>query len=54
VSLPGVIQSNLRAERVEDGTWVDLHLSTIARATPSTKLRAELLATLRKVQVLKK
>ena len=55
VSLPGAIQSNLRAERVEDGTWVDLHLSTIARAaTPSTKLRAELLATLRKVQVLKK
>ena len=55
VSLPGVIQSNLRAERVEDGTWVDLHLSTIARATtPSTKLRADLLATLRKVQVLKK
>jgi hypothetical protein len=55
VSIRGAIQSNLRAERVEAGTWIDLHLSTIARATtPSTKLRAELLATLRKVQVLKK
>jgi hypothetical protein len=54
VSIRGAIQSNLRAERVEAGTWIDLHLSTLARATPSTKLRAELLATLRKVQVLKK
>ena len=55
VSIRGAIQSNLRAERVEAGTWIDLHLSTIARATtPSTKLRANLLAALRKVQVLKK
>jgi hypothetical protein len=55
VSLPGVVQSNLRAERVEAGTWVDLHLSTIARDTiPPAKLRAGLLAALRQVQVLPK
>ena len=54
VSIKGAIHSNLRAERVEAGTWIDLHLSTLARATPSTKLRADLLAVLRKVQVLKK
>jgi hypothetical protein len=55
VSVPGAVQSNLRAERVEAGTWIDLHLSTIARDTsPSTKLRAELLAALRQVQVLQK
>jgi hypothetical protein len=55
VSLPGATQSNLRAERVEAGTWIDLHLSTIARgATPSTKLRAQLLAVLPQVQVLQK
>jgi hypothetical protein len=55
VSASGAVQSNLRAERVEAGTWVDLHLSTIARgATPSTKLRAELLAVLRQVQILQK
>jgi hypothetical protein len=55
VSVQGAVQSNLRAERVEAGTWIDLHLSTIARAgTPSTKLRAELLAALRQVQVLQK
>ena len=54
VSIRGAIQSNLRAERVEAGTWIDLHLSTLARATPSKKLRADLLAVLRKVQVLKK
>ena len=55
VSLPGAIQSNLRAERIEAGTWIDLHLSAVARATiPSTKLRAELLAALRQVQVLQK
>lgn len=55
VSLPGAVQSNLRAERVEAGTWIDLHLSTVARATiPPTKLRAELMAALRQVQVLVK
>jgi hypothetical protein len=55
VSVAGAIQSNLRAERVEAGTWIDLHLSTIARGTtPSPKLRAELLAALRQVQVLQK
>jgi hypothetical protein len=55
VPLPGVVQYNLRAERVEAGTWIDLHLSTIARATtPSTKVRAGLLAALRQVQVLQK
>jgi len=55
VSVPGAVQSNLRAERVEAGTWIDLHLSSIGPAgTPSTKLRAELLAALRQVQVLPK
>jgi hypothetical protein len=55
VSVPGAVQSNLRAERVEAGTWIDLHLSTITRDTSaSTKLRAELLAALRQVQVLQK
>jgi hypothetical protein len=55
VSAPGAVQSNLRAERVEAGTWIDLHLSTPARgATPSTKLRAELLAVLREVQIVQK
>lgn len=55
VPVPGAVQSNLRAERIEAGTWIDLHLSTIASAaTPSTKLRAGLLAALRNVQVLPK
>lgn len=55
VSVPGATQSNLRAERIEAGTWIDLHLSTMGHgATPSTKLRAELLAVLRQVQVLQK
>lgn len=55
VSVPGAVQSNLRAELVEAGTWIDLHLSTIGpAATPPTKLRAELLAALRQVQVLQK
>ncbi|MBR0776995.1 hypothetical protein JQ625_19335 [Bradyrhizobium diazoefficiens] len=55
LSVPGVVQSNLRAERVEANTWIDLHLSTTVPATsPSTKVRAELLAALRQVQVLQK
>ena len=53
--MPGAIQSNLRAERVEANTWIDLHLSTIARDTsPPAKLRADLLAALRQVQIVKK
>ena len=55
VTVAGAVQSNLRAERVEAGTWIDLHLSTLARAaTPSTKLRADLLAALRQVQIVQK
>jgi len=55
VSVPGATQSNLRAERVEAGMWIDLHLSTIApSATPSATLRADLLAVLRQVQVQQK
>jgi hypothetical protein len=55
VPLPGGIgaQSNLRAERVEAGTWIDLHIST-ASARPAAAMRAELLAALRKVEVVVK
>src|SRR5262249_40973934 len=49
---PG-IQSNLRAQRVEAGTWIDLHIST-ASARPSATMRAELLAALRKVDIMVK
>jgi hypothetical protein len=54
VALPGGgTQANLRAERVEAGTWIDLHLSTVSMR-PAATLRAELLAVLRKVQVSEK
>ncbi|WP_139017449.1 hypothetical protein [Bradyrhizobium sp. STM 3809] len=55
VSVPGLIQSNLRAERVEANTWIDLHLSTGA-ADPSKAAtsRAELLKVLRQVQIVRK
>lgn len=55
VSVPGLVQSHLRAERVEANTWIDLHLST-GGADPgkSAKSRAELLKVLRQVQVVKK
>jgi hypothetical protein len=53
VALPGGTQSNLRAQRVEAGTWIDLHLST-ASTRPSATLRADLLAALRKVEVVQK
>jgi len=55
VPLPGGggAQSNLRAERVEAGTWIDLHIST-ASAKPSATMRAELLAALRKVEIVVK
>jgi hypothetical protein len=53
VALPVGTQSNLRAERVVAGTWVDLHLSTASAGAPAT-LRAELRAALRKVEVVQK
>ena len=54
VALPdGATQCNLRAEQVEAGTWVDLHLST-ASTRPSATLRAELMAALREIPVWEK
>jgi hypothetical protein len=35
VALPGGAQSNLRAERVLGGTWIDLHLSTASTRSPA-------------------
>jgi hypothetical protein len=49
----GGTHAHLRAERVEAGTWIDLHLST-ASARPPATLRVELLAALRRVDVVEK
>jgi hypothetical protein len=49
----GATQANVRAERVQAGTWIDLHLSTTS-TRPSATLRAELLAALRQVEVVEK
>ncbi|CCD93573.1 exported hypothetical protein [Bradyrhizobium sp. ORS 375] len=55
VSLPGLVQSHLRAERVEANTWIDLHLSTrVADPSKAAKSRADLLKVLRQVQVVRK
>jgi hypothetical protein len=53
VPLPAGAQSNLRAQRVEAGTWIDLHISTTSSRPPAA-MRAELLAVLRKVEVAEK
>jgi hypothetical protein len=54
VSVPGGgTSAHVRAERVQAGTWIDLHLSTTSARPPAT-LRAELLAVLRQVQVVEK
>jgi hypothetical protein len=49
----GGASAHVRAERVQAGTWIDLHLSTTSARPPAT-LRAELLAVLRQVQVVEK
>jgi len=49
----GGTSAHLRAERVQAGTWIDLHLSTTSARSPAV-LRAELLAALRQVQVVEK
>jgi hypothetical protein len=54
VALPGGITSaHLRAERVQAGTWIDLHLSTTSTRPPAT-LRAELIAALGRVEIAEK
>ncbi|GLH75467.1 hypothetical protein SSBR45G_03750 [Bradyrhizobium sp. SSBR45G] len=55
VSVAGLVQVHLRAERVEANAWIDLHLSTRAADTSKTaKSRAELLKVLRQVQIVRK
>jgi len=49
----GGTSAHVRAERVQAGTWIDLHLSTTSTKSPAA-LRAELLAALRQVQVVEK
>src|SRR5262245_16018821 len=44
---------HVRAERVQAGTWIDLHLSTTSMMPPAA-LRAELLAALRQIEVMEK
>ena len=54
VSLPGGITSaHLRAERVQAGTWIDLHLSTTSTRPPET-MRAELMTALGRVEIVEK
>jgi len=54
VAVPGGGTSvHVRAERVQAGTWIDLHLSTTSARSPAES-RAELLATLGQVQVVDK
>src|SRR5215510_2292630 len=54
VPIPGGGTSvHVRAERVQAGTWIDLHLSTTSMMPPAA-LRAELLAALRQIEVMEK
>jgi hypothetical protein len=50
---PGGRNANVRAEWIQAGTWIDLHVSLTADE-PTTKLRAELRERLAKMQVLEK
>jgi hypothetical protein len=53
VVVPGGTSADLRAERVQAGTWIDLHLSSTSDRAASA-LREGLLAALRKVEVVEK
>lgn len=53
IPVDGGTSAHLRAQRVQAGTWLDLHLSSTA-ARPAAALREDLLRTLRAVQVLEK
>ena len=49
----GGTSAHLRAERVQAGTWIDLHLSSTSVRPPAT-LRSELMTMLRQVEVVEK
>jgi len=49
----GGTSAHLRAERVQAGTWIDLHLSSTSARPPAT-LRSELMTALRQVEVVEK
>ena len=53
VVVPGGTSAHLRAERVQAGTWIDLHLSTTSARAPAT-LREELIVALRSIEVVGK
>ena len=53
VVVPGGTSAHVRAERVQAGTWIDLHLSSTSARAPAT-LREELLAALRSIEVVEK
>lgn len=53
VVVPGGTSAHLRAERVQAGTWIDLHLSTTS-ARPAKTLREELMVALRSIEVVEK
>jgi hypothetical protein len=53
IPLDGGVSAHLRAQRVQAGTWIDLHLSS-TQAREGEQLREELLSTLRTVEVVEK
>jgi hypothetical protein len=53
VVVPGGTSAHVRAERVQAGTWIDLHLSTTS-ARAATVLREELFKALRAVEVVER
>jgi hypothetical protein len=53
VVVPGGTSAHLRAERVQAGTWIDLHLSSTSTRAAAA-LREELVAALRTVEVVEK
>jgi hypothetical protein len=53
VVLGGITSAHLRAERVQAGTWIDLHLSTTS-TRPAATLRAELMTALGQVEIVEK
>lgn len=53
LGVPGMTNAHLRAEAVQAGTWLDLHLSTTSKQ-PATASREQLLATLRTLRLTEK
>jgi hypothetical protein len=49
--IPGNTHSNIRAHWLQEGTWIDMHLSSLTEAKSPRQCRAALMKLLKQIRV---